>query len=138
MEVVAKAVTGTTGRVDLQIDPDDPGSLVSGTRRAQGTSVSVDATPLSPYLDEPVDLIKLDVEGEELPVLEELAASGALARVAQLVIEVHHHLDPEEEILGRVFSLLEAGGFSLQIRGLPAIPFARDEFQDLLVYAYRH
>lgn len=137
VEVVAKAVTGTTGTVDLQIDPDDPGSLVSGTRRRQATIVSVDATPLSPYLTEPVELIKLDVEGEELPVLEELAESGALAKVSQLVIEVHHHLDPAEEVLGRVFSLLEAAGFSLQVRGLPTIPFIRDELQDVLVYAYR-
>lgn len=137
VEVVAKAVTGTIGSVALQIDPDDPGSLVSGTRRPQATSVSVEATTLSPYLDDPVDLIKLDVEGEELPVLEELAASGALAKVRQLVIEVHHHLDPTEEVLGRTFSLLEAAGFSLQVRGLPTIPFARDEVQDVLVYAYR-
>ncbi len=137
VDVVAKAVTGVEGTVELQIDPQDPGSLVSGTRRRQGTTVTVEATTLTPYLNEPADLIKLDIEGEELAVLGELAASGALARAAQLVVEVHHHLDPAEEVLGATFSLLEAAGFSLQVRGLPTVPFLRDELQDVLVYAYR-
>jgi FkbM family methyltransferase len=137
VQVVPKAVTGVDGMVELQIDPDDPGSLVSGTRRKQRTSTRVDATSLSPYVQEPVDLIKLDVEGDELPVLRELADSGALGLVSQLVVEVHHHLDPTEENLAAIFAVLEGTGFAVQVRGLPTIPFVQDELQDLLVYAYR-
>jgi FkbM family methyltransferase len=39
-----------------------------------------------------VDLLKLDCEGAEWPILETLAASGTIARVRHLVMELH--LDP--------------------------------------------
>jgi FkbM family methyltransferase len=39
-----------------------------------------------------VDLMKLDCEGAEWPILEALAASGAISRIRHLVMELH--LDP--------------------------------------------
>ncbi len=47
----------------------------------------VQTLPLSRFIDRPVDLLKLDIEGAEMPVLEEI--SGHLDQIRRLFIEVH-------------------------------------------------
>jgi hypothetical protein len=44
----------------------------------------IPTTRLSPYLAEPVDFLKLNIEGQELPVLEE--AREGLANVEQMTV----------------------------------------------------
>ena len=94
-------------------------------------------TRLSPYLEGPVDFLKLDVEGSERDVLQELADAGKLALVEQMVVEYHHHLEPGTDRLAAFLGLLEEHGFGYQLAAPLRLPIARDTFQDVLVYAYR-
>lgn len=73
-----------------------------------GIMVKVDR--LSNWLSEPVDFLKLNIEGEELPVLREVAASGKLDNVRELVLEYHGWANGEQR-LGDILNLLDRAGF---------------------------
>ncbi|HEY8751016.1 MAG TPA: FkbM family methyltransferase [Tepidisphaeraceae bacterium] len=65
---------------------------------------------LSRHLCEPVDFLKLNIEGQELPVLRECAAAGVLANVRQMVIE-YHGWAGGPQCLGDLLNLLDSQGF---------------------------
>ncbi len=76
-------------------------------------AIQVETVPLSDYLDEPVDFLKLDVEGAEADVLTEAAAK--LPNVAWLFCEVHLGGGVDSERLARILTLLEEADFDVQV-----------------------
>ena len=52
--------------------------------RLPGVAITVPGRHLSAFINEPIDLIKMDIEGSEQVVLNELEASGALERVGNV------------------------------------------------------
>jgi hypothetical protein len=45
---------------------------------------------LSNYVgDRPIDFLKLDIEGSEYEVIEEMSSSGTLSHVKAMIVEVH-------------------------------------------------
>ena len=133
-----KALTSKEGQIALFTDPDDPGSLRASTVREPDTKQEqqVQGTRLSPYIDRQVDFLKIDVEGAEAALLEDLAAEGKLTQIREMVLEFHHHIDPGSDFLSHVFLLLERGGFGYQVRAWPRQAHSRQEFQDILIHAY--
>jgi hypothetical protein len=79
----------------------------------------------------------MDIEGAEQQVLEDLASSGTLRRIRSMVIEYHHHIAPNDDALAQFLRLLEVHGFGYQLRAPLRDLTARDEFQDMLILAYR-
>jgi FkbM family methyltransferase len=93
-------------------------SLLSawGLQQPDSSSIEVPTRRLSPYLDKPVDLLKLDIEGAELDVLRE--ASAHLGTVREIRMEIHQtlaHPDMEKEI----GELLRSAGFILDVTERP-------------------
>jgi len=78
--------------------------------RISSDGIIVDIEPLSRYLSEPVDFLKLNVEGQELPALEEASAAGKLANVREMVVEYHGFADAPQ-LLGKILNLLDREGF---------------------------
>lgn len=74
---------------------------------------------LSTYLEEPIDFLKLNIEGEELPVLEQAEREGVLRNVDQLVIE-YHGWAREEQRLGQLLELLDRNGFRYLVHDFDA------------------
>jgi FkbM family methyltransferase len=93
--------------------------------------------PLSRYIDGRVDLLKMDVEGSERPILEDLSAQGKLAQVDQMILEYHHHVQVNEDALGDFLALLEKSGFGYHLRAPLALPFPQGEPQNFMMNAYR-
>lgn len=126
------------GDGELFFNPDHLGSLSMSVRpdRIKGASQSVKAVPLSEYIQESVDLLKMDIEGAELEVLREVAKRGKLSFVKQMIIEYHHHILPDEDRLSELLSILEQNGFGYRIKGHYPPQWTRGQFQDLLVHAY--
>lgn len=89
--------------------------LVDGQSQHMTT---VESVVLSDYITKPVDLLKMDIEGSEFIVFQELAASGKLPLIKEIVLEYHHHI-PNSEIdrMGKFLALLEDHNFGYQIRG---------------------
>jgi FkbM family methyltransferase len=134
------ALAETDGTLELFHDPSHPGSAAMSVYRERmpGEPVRVPAVRLSRHVTKPVDFLKLDVEGSELSVLRDLAASGAIAQVSQMVIEFHHHLSPTVDNLSECLAILEQQGFGYQLTsGRVYTPITRGQFQDVLVHAYR-
>jgi FkbM family methyltransferase len=91
----------------------------AGGRIGGGSSIEVRMERLSDYLNEPVDLLKLNIEGEELPVLQEAAAGGKLGNVRELVLEYHGWPDGEQR-LGDILNLLDRHGYRYLVHDFDA------------------
>lgn len=65
---------------------------------------------LSKYIDRPVDFLKLDVEGSEGLVFEDLVCNDKLKFIKEIVMEFHPYLC--NMTLGKILSTLDSQGFS--------------------------
>ncbi|HEY3353244.1 MAG TPA: FkbM family methyltransferase [Polyangia bacterium] len=99
------AVVKRPGPVAFQPDGADGGRVAEGTPRP----TTVQGVPLSSLIDGPVDFLKVNIEGMELPALEDLEETGALGQVREMVIE-YHGWAGEAPRLGRLLELLERNG----------------------------
>ncbi len=134
------AVHNTRGTITFYHAPQDAGNVYSSIRKERlrnASSEEVETIVLSDFVKEPVAFLKMDIEGAEGVVIEELAEKGRLGNVEQMVIEYHHHIDPGEEDLSKFLGLLETSGLGYQISGWIKPPFKKGVFQDLLIYAYK-
>jgi FkbM family methyltransferase len=133
------AVSDKDGTVDFFMNPDNPGDLGMSVIRQGHLSkrLSVPAVRLSRLIgDEPLDFLKLDIEGAEPEVLEELNASGAIRKIDQMVIEYHHHIAGKVEGLSQILNLLVRNGFGYQLN-CPDFNFHQQQsFQVVWIYAY--
>jgi FkbM family methyltransferase len=130
------AVSGTSGEVTFFSDSHTPGSLMMGVVKASVADQAqcLPCVKASDYIDEAVDLLKMDVEGAEMDVMRELAQSGKLEYVKAMVMEYHHHIRSEDS-LSEMLRLLEENSFGYDLRApLPAAP---GKFQDILLQIYR-
>ncbi len=125
--------------VEFFVNEAHPASLTNSTKAGQvaGTPRVVQGVPLSKFVTEPVDFLKMDIEGSEAGVLEELAESGRIRMIREMVVEYHHHVDRRADSLSRMLRLLEDCGFGYQIRSVPWQAFTRETFQDVLIRAYQ-
>lgn len=105
---VQKAVSIGAGRARLhlhagwEVDPvavSQASSLYAGKRNVLGDSwVDVETIDLDAYiagLDRPVALVKVDVEGAEVDILERLLDTGRIAEIGLVLVEMHDGKIPE-------------------------------------------
>jgi hypothetical protein len=97
----------------------------------------VKAGRLSNYIDGPIDLLKLDVEGAEFDVMSDLKGSGKLSQIKRMIIEYHHKIDGRPSCMSKFLALLEDEGFDYQISGRCDPVTKQNVFQDILIGAYR-
>ena len=80
--------------------PDNPdhvsASLVSASGRSKG-SFDAECKSLESVMKElgheSVDVLKMDIEGAEYGVIEELCARGTISKIGQLLVEFHHRME---------------------------------------------
>lgn len=92
------------------VSKDSDGSSLFG----EGANARVRVTRLSPWLGQTVDLLKLSIEGAELPVL--LECGERLRRVRSLVLEYHGFPDVGDR-LHQILGLLHGHGFRYAVHG---------------------
>lgn len=114
VELVQAGLADTAGVVSFQPDGADGGRITHG----QGSKATVKTVRLSDYLTTQVDFLKLNIEGQELPVLEE-AASGRLRNVRELVLE-YHGWPHGKQCLGDILTLLDRQGFRYLVHDFDA------------------
>jgi hypothetical protein len=103
--LIDAGLAGIEGEGEFLGDEASGGLLGSGKN-----SVKVRVEMLSKYLDEPVDFLKLNIEGKEIAVMEEVANSGKLCNVQELVIE-YHGWPNKDQRLGYLLRILDHQGF---------------------------
>ena len=133
------ALSNKEGAIYFYYDKDNLDSLVSSIKqeRMPKQKRTVEASVLSKYIDRDVDFLKMDVEGAELEIIEELSNKGKLNYVKQMVIEYHHHIVRDSDIFSKLLRLLEDAGFGYQIESHLQRPLISKQFQDILIYAYQ-
>jgi len=127
------------GQLDIFVPGNAPGSLVTSANpvRRGGTPVNVRCVRLSSYIEREVDFLKVDVEGAELHVIQDLAESGKLGLIRQMVIEYHHNIPTEPAALSRLLRYLEDAGFTYQVSAVSFPLVGPAHFQDVLIGASR-
>ena len=92
------------------------GTLTGRLGTPSGTR-TVETRRLSAWLDEPVDFLKLDIEGPEAEVLAEAAGPDGrgLDAVGHLFCEYHHGHGLASDRLPRLLATLDAAGFDVQV-----------------------
>jgi FkbM family methyltransferase len=143
VEVHHAALGRENGPVAFFDDAHDLSTFGTSTRRERlpnPRKSTVSQRRLSDFIEESVDLVKLDIEGAEDEVLDDLIDSGAIRRIDQLVVEYHHLINPSRDFVGAFLERLRAEGFLYQISARERI-FRRTgralSFQDVLVFARR-
>jgi FkbM family methyltransferase len=102
------------------------GSESSRFREGPG-SFPVWTERLSDHVSAPVDFLKLNIEGDELPVLLDADASGTLRNVREIVVEYHDWATSEQQ-LATLLALFRRQRFRYRTRdwdGPPARPWRR-------------
>lgn len=140
VRLMNSAVCDLDGPVDFYVDPEHPGSLLMSMRRARLPKQRVTASGirLSHHIHRRVDLLKMDIEGAEELVIQDLVAQGKLTLVNELIFEYHHHIDATADGLGELLRVLEEHGFGYQLLTPYMSGFhTKGAFQDVLVHAYQ-
>lgn len=118
IEVVEKAVWKDEGMVTVFTDPESEQPWYSTTSvienawtmREKTKQIEVPAVRLSSYITEPIDLLKMDIEGAETEVSKEIQPK--LKFVKHLFIEFHaNRLHRPEELV----KILQNNGFKLTV-----------------------
>lgn len=125
--------------VTFHVRPDH--STASNTANIWGGETQdyeVQQVRLSDHITETVDLLKLDVEGAEWEVIEDITSSGKIALVHRLIIEFHHNLKPSHSNLAGFIGMLEDTGFTYTISATRAQSTRFSSgWQPIMLYAWK-
>ena len=123
------AVSNKPGRMRLNLGTTSCSSL-HYQEACDGDVVEVETTTLPTFCDahevESIDLLKLDIEGEEVPILLSLDADFLRSRITQITVEFHDHKDA-----GAVPKIHEIGE-RLSALGFFWLPMTHFTFGDVL------
>lgn len=113
-----------------------------GSKIGEGSGITVPCRRLADLLQEPVDFLKIDIEGAEFPVIRDCAQ--VLKNVKHLFLEYHGKINQSQE-LTEMLNILHQAGFDYYIKEAADNvnhPFVRNEKlqgfeQQLNIFAVR-
>lgn len=83
-----------------------------------------------------IDFVKMDIEGSEKEIIQDLSVNSQLKKVSKFVIEYHHKINGYTSNLGEFLQIFENGGFEYQIDTRCNPINSENKFQDVLLYIY--
>lgn len=139
--LINKGVWNVDGNVKFSGKGDDAGRIVEGSL-GDHDYIDIEVVRLRPYLQRKVHLLKIDIEGAEFEVLEDI--SDLLLNVERIFIEYHSKIN-EEQKLHNILEILRKNGFRYfleQTTLYNSNPFINisvsDKLDNLLnIYGYR-
>ncbi len=139
------ALGKTKGRVEFFVDRDDASSYGASlskylASRRPLNSFLVDIVCLSDYITGLIDFLKIDIEGAEFDVLEDLIETNKMRDISQIQLEHHYHPEFFKKSLDEMLKLLEGAGFQFKVRTVrePRSVSAKDQLSAYMVYAGRN
>ncbi len=142
---IPKALSDKEGHITFYQDSKKPWSgsnsiIAERMQKVDNESkraIQIPTVKLSDMISGPVDFMKIDIEGAEHLVMQDLAASGKLKMIDQMVMEYHHHVTPTDDRLAGMLHLLESNGFGYMITANGGEVFKPGILQDVIIYAYK-
>lgn len=110
IEIVPAAVWDTDGTITFSHSPWSWGDHVH-TEESNNT-FAVKSTRLGKYLQKPVDILKMDIEGAEETVMKDI--EPYLDNVDSIVMEYHHIFKPLPNSLDSILDILEKHHFKIK------------------------
>lgn len=134
IKVIEKGLYNRGGSLSFSEEADSSKITSSGKHK-------IGVTKLSSYIDKKVDYLKLNIEGAELQVCQDLDASGKFQLIDQLCLEWHSFAG-EPQNLDEILRLLKNNGFKYYISGISGSPMGQFKIDKetqyyLMVYAKR-
>lgn len=104
--------------------------------RGGANRIDVKTQKLSHFIDEDeFDMIKMDIEGAEVQVIQDLVTNVKMAQTTSYIIEYHHGIDCVKDNLSQFIRHFEDNGFKCNIR----TGFNKTgDFQDILFHFYKN
>lgn len=149
VQLVNAAVAESDGEMEFYINDDDVWWSLSntGVKNIYGgpagwKTITVPKVRLSSYIMQPVDLLKIDIEGMEEIVMREIEEK--LRLVGEVRLEFHSHVANKENELDRFLSLLSRNGFSYtfeygrKLRSVHQIKQALQDNEQYLFFIITH
>jgi FkbM family methyltransferase len=140
VELVQKALWDCEGEISFHVEGADGSHITESLK--QGKTIWVSTTSLRPWLNQKVDFLKLDIEGAETTVLEDI--KDYLHQIDRIFVEYHSFLG-RPQTLKKIIGILTDAGFRLHINS-PGLhspqPFINlktynDMDMQLNIYAFR-
>lgn len=117
VDVVHAAVGAISGSANFLPNQSDGGYV------GDGLGVRVPAVRLSEFLHEPVDILKVDIEGSEFGLIRDLCATGRMTLVRHIICEIHGNAKTRA-LLGDLWSALTQAGFKVTMSWAVNVPTA--------------
>jgi len=111
VKLVKKALWNSETTLNFMVEGADGGRVA--VKGDIDRVVKVETVTLREYLNRKVDLLKIDIEGAEISVLE--SCNDLLSNVDRIFIEYHSFVNREQE-LHRLLLMLTAAGFRYNIQ----------------------
>ncbi len=111
------ALSDEIGETDFYIEKSKTGSLGMSlnnrfeVKNKEYKKETVKVLKISDYIKREVDLLKVDIEGAEERVVNELNESGKLKQIKRMIIEFHYGEESQENNLENILTILKENGF---------------------------
>ncbi len=136
VEIFNLALSDKQGTISFFVD--DQNSLISsldpnryGSNRKK---VTINCDKLSNFIaGNTFDLAKIDVEGAEFQIMDDLMESKAIQKIEQFIVEYHHNMN-ETAHLSKFLESFESSGFSYNIK---TTFYTLGSFQDISISSYK-
>lgn len=132
IQLIKKALSNKVEKIKLY----NPGSMICSTNnKGSDRFEMVETTLLSDYINKEVDFLKMDIEGAETLVFDDLKNKNKLKFINEMIIEYHH--TSNKNGLSNILKSLEDNNFAYQISSNVKTPFEKNKFQAFLIHAYK-
>lgn len=114
-------------------------SLIAKNKDQKLDSYLVDVDTLSSYVYEKVDFLKMDIEGGEFDVLEELASQNKFCLISEIQLEYHYVPRVFTRPLSDMLKLFELAGFKtfVQSNAQAYQILGQESWHTYMVFAWR-
>lgn len=125
--------------VDAEIRASSMASSVNfvHARNRPQREIPVEMRKLSEFINTPVDILKVDIEGGEMGVMEDLVSSGKIKHIKNILMEFHYDPESLPNLPTRMFTLLEENGFFFYIRKGAMVTVPRPVTHGYMIFAFR-
>lgn len=133
------AVLDRDGKINFYMDRVNPGLLEMSIKphRKYKDKIEANCLSLANFIKDKVDFAKFDIEGSESIVIKHLHDTKKLDKIKELVLEYHFRIKGDDTQLSKFFNLLEDSGFEYQMDTKCVPLYSKDEYQEILIFAYR-
>lgn len=138
------ALGNKPGTLEFFVDADIKASSIASAsdlmtaKHRPSRRVPVEMRQLSTFIDGPVDILKLDIEGGEMQVMEDLVQSGMLSQVQNLLVEFHYVPEVLPGTLTKLLTMLEEQGFFFYIKRGAYVSAPEKVIHAYMIYAFRN